>query len=81
MKSELSPMDPPEAYEPPSVPRVCLEEMHPFLRELVKDHELIRAALGKFEDAVTAMKEKGITREINDALREFFRFLHCLPSF
>ncbi len=73
-KHELSPMDPPEAYKPQSTVTVSYEEMHPFLQELMKDHERIKAALDKFETSVIAMKEKGITREISESLKEFFQF-------
>ncbi|MDP3981266.1 MAG: hypothetical protein Q8Q33_07640, partial [Chlamydiota bacterium] len=73
-KTELSPMNPPEAYEPPNKANVSIEDMHPFLQELVKDHEAIKAALDKYEETVLAIKEKGIKRDSSEALREFFQF-------
>ena len=40
-QEELSPMDPPEAYEPPNLEAVPYEEMHPFLQKLRDEHKSI----------------------------------------
>jgi hemerythrin-like domain-containing protein len=76
MKSELSPMDPPEAFKPPSIEEVPVSEMHPFLQEFISDHTSIKAALEQFEETIILMKENGITRELNGKLADFFELFN-----
>ncbi len=76
LNSQFSPLNPPDAYHPPSSDHIALEEMHPYLQELMREHEIIRGALVKFEEAILAMKDKGVTREVNQSLKEFFEFFN-----
>ncbi len=69
----FSPMDPPDAYDPPGKVAVAAEGMHPFLQQLVADHVEIKKALGVFEETLTQMKETGVTKTTNGKLAEFFR--------
>lgn len=71
---ELSPMDPPDAYSPPSVEEVPYEEMHVILQEFIDEHEEIKKALTTFEETLIAIQNKGITRKADEKLREFFHF-------
>jgi len=72
----LSPMDPPDAYNPPGKVDVAVEDMHPFLQELVADHVKIKSALEDFETAVLSLKTKGLSKEANEKLRNFFEFFN-----
>lgn len=73
-EESLSPMDPPEAYSPPSVENVSPEAMHAVLRELIDDHEKIQTALNAFEEALIAIQTGGITKDTDQKLRRFFHF-------
>jgi hemerythrin-like domain-containing protein len=79
----LSPMDPPDAYAPPSIEPVPPEEMHPFLRKLREEHAPLLEALNAFEEAIASVQKDGFTRESDSALRRFFNFFdrefprHC----
>lgn len=72
---EYSPMDPPEAYEPPKLDTIPYAELHPFLQGLSDDHRIIEKELETFEGVINAIHEQGINRECNDKLCEFFRTL------
>lgn len=73
-QSEFSPMDPPEAYEPPGLDVVNYEEMHPFLQNLVAEHKVISEHLNDFEKTLLAIQSVGINREVFTKLSGFFRF-------
>jgi hemerythrin-like domain-containing protein len=74
---EYSPMDPPDAYAPPSIEEVTYEEMPKFLQGLMDEHESIRIALESFEDILAQLREKGLTpdKSIDEGLRVFFNQL------
>lgn len=72
--SGLSPMDPPDAYSPPAVDKVKLEEMHPFLRQFVEEHALFLEEIKKFEETILSIQKDGYTREADKSLRHFFTF-------
>ena len=76
LDSQFSPLNPPDAYHPPSSENIALLDLHPFLQKLVGEHETIRAALVKFEEAIMTMKEKGVTQEVNESLKNFFQFFN-----
>jgi hemerythrin-like domain-containing protein len=73
-KPSLSPMDPPEAYAPPSLNQVLVETMHPFLKKLVDEHTLFLTELGIFEETILSIQRTGFTRELDAALKHFFHF-------
>ncbi len=70
----LSPMDPPDAYAPPSVEPVAAAEMHPFLRQFRDEHRPFMEELNAFEEAVLSIQKAGYTRESDAKLRHFFHF-------
>ncbi len=70
----LSPMDPPDAYEPPSVEPVPAAELHPFLRKLRDEHIPFMEELNAFEEAILSIQKAGYTREADAKLRHFFHF-------
>jgi len=73
-QEELSPMDPPEAYEPPNLEAVPYEEMHPFLQELQDEHKAYVEKLDTFEEALLQIQQNGVDRGFEEKLREFFHF-------
>jgi hemerythrin-like domain-containing protein len=68
----LSPMDPPDAYAPPGKVDVDPDLMHPFLKELMADHVIIKEALSNFEKTILSMKQSGVSKETNQQLAHFF---------
>lgn len=73
--SEFSPMDPPDAFNPPSMKPVDFEELQPVLRHLTLEHREIVKALDGFELAILSIRNSGITKEVNQQLSEFFQYL------
>jgi hemerythrin-like domain-containing protein len=70
----LSPMDPPDAYAPPSIKPVPAEALHPFLRKLRDEHVPFMQELNDFEAAIHSIQQSGYTRETDAKLRHFFNF-------
>jgi hemerythrin-like domain-containing protein len=68
-------MDPPEAYAPPSLDRVALTEMHPFLRKLCEEHALLSAELSVVEEAILSVQKAGFTEQVESTLLEFCQVL------
>lgn len=71
---ELSPMDPPEAYSPPTLDRVDPTQMHPFLRKFCDEHVVFMEELKVFEEAILSIQKDGFTRELDKKLKAFFNF-------
>jgi hemerythrin-like domain-containing protein len=74
-QKEYSPMDPPDAYSPPAVDVVPYEEMPALIRGLMDEHKELTAALSSFEEAMDQLREAGPTREAQEGLSTFFRFI------
>lgn len=72
VENEFSPMDPPDAYRPPSVDAVPRAEMALFLQQLMDDHERLTTHLDAFETVLNQIAENGVTREADEQLRDFF---------
>lgn len=75
-QDELSPMDPPDAYEM-NTPEV--EEKatyHPLIQQYMTEHESALQVVEEFEKAMQRFKEGGyrLDDSINDPLRKFFEF-------
>jgi len=70
----LSPMDPPDAYAPPSVAPVTAAEMHPFLRKFRDEHVPFMEELNAFEETITSIQKTGYSKESDTKLRHFFNF-------
>ncbi len=70
----LSPMDPPDAYAPPSVEPVLAAELHPFLRQFRDEHVPFMDELNAFEEAILSIQKTGYTKESDAKLRHFFHF-------
>lgn len=74
-QEEFSPMDPPDAYSPPNNEAVPYEEMPPFLQKLMNEHKVCSNELREFEEILTQIQKKGINKEVNNGLAEFFKLL------
>ncbi len=70
----LSPMDPPDAYAPPSVEPVPAADMHPFLRQFRDEHVPFMDELNAFEEAILSIQKTGYTKESDARLRHFFHY-------
>lgn len=68
----LSPMDPPDAYAPPGKIEVEYDQMHPFLKGFMEEHDVIKEALTDFEKAILSMKQAGVSKETSQQLAHFF---------
>ena len=73
-QEELSPMDPPDAYSPPTLDAVPYEDMHPFLQQLMDEHQACIEQLNAFEQALLQIQQEGLSRKVDEKLREFFHF-------
>ncbi len=70
----LSPMDPPDAYAPPSLAPVSPAQMHPFLRKFRDEHVPFMEELNAFEETILSIQKTGFTKESDAGLRHFFHF-------
>lgn len=70
----MSPMDPPDAYAPPNITPVALEDMHPFLRQLVTEHRPLLGEVDAFENAILSIQKSGYTKEADGQLKFFLNF-------
>jgi len=75
--NEFSPMDPPDAFSPPTIDAVPYEEMHPCLQKLVDEHRAVSKELAEFEKALIDFKAGGWTlnKEIRVKFSNFFFFM------
>lgn len=71
-----TPFDPPSAYDEEYTSKIDFEGMSPVLKELVEEHKKAIAETEKFENALVEFKTNGykLTKEINLAFSEFFKF-------
>ncbi len=73
-ENALSPMDPPDAYAPPSMEPVPAGLLHPFLRHFMDEHVPFMQELNAFEEAILSIQQTGYTREADAKLRQFFNY-------
>lgn len=74
---ELSPMDPPDAYAPPTSDSIPYKEMHPILQKFIDEHEKLKAELDVFEKSLIAFKKNGwqSDKDIEMNFSKFFSFM------
>lgn len=74
--SEFSPMNPPDAYNPPSDVMVEYKELHPLLKRLVDEHTEIKTVLDEYEIILKNIRKN---RQITDGIKNIFpNLLHNL---
>ncbi|MCB0477850.1 MAG: hemerythrin domain-containing protein [Crocinitomicaceae bacterium] len=73
---ELSPMDPPDAYDEKRTVSKDVAVSNKMLLELMEEHKAVIEHCDEFEKALNEFKEAGfyITKEINDTFNKFFVF-------
>ncbi|MBN1300639.1 MAG: hemerythrin domain-containing protein [Melioribacteraceae bacterium] len=74
---ELSPFDPPDAYDPPNLETVPYYKLDPFLQELVDEHKAFTDVLNDFESALLKWRENNwqFDKEIDGKFKNFFNFI------
>jgi hemerythrin-like domain-containing protein len=72
VENEWSPMDPPDAYDPPALENVPREEMAPLVQKLMDDHVAFTNELEAFEELLGSIPDGGINKGVEDGLRRFF---------
>jgi iron-sulfur cluster repair protein YtfE (RIC family) len=70
----LSPMDPPDAYAPPSLKPIPAAELHPFLGQIKEAHAALAEQLNTFEETILAIQKVGYTKESDSKLKHFFHY-------
>ena len=74
---ELSPFDPPDAYDPQNIKPVPYEKMHPFLKKLIDEHEAFTKVLNVFEEALMTWRNDNwvFNENIDSGFKQFFSFM------
>jgi hemerythrin-like domain-containing protein len=73
-QEEFSPMDPPEAFNPPNLDKVEYADMHPYLQMLMDEHRAAVEVLNTFETVLLDIRQNGVSREADKQLRDFFEY-------
>ena len=71
---EFSPMDPPDAFNPPSLEEVKYEDMHPLLQSLMDDHIKCCEVIDSYENILNALHTNGFSKTTLDGVNDFFSF-------
>lgn len=74
---EMSPFDPPDAFDPQNIEPVPYDELHPFLKKLADEHTAFSNVLNEFEEALINWRENNwqFDKEIDKKLKNFFEFV------
>ncbi len=74
---ELSPFDPPDAYDPQNIEPVPYKELHPYLKKLVDEHAAFTNVLNGFEEGLINWRKSNwvFDKEIDEKFKNFFAFI------
>jgi hemerythrin-like domain-containing protein len=74
---ELSPMDPPDAYKPPTDDAIPYEELSSFLQKLMDEHKSFTEKVDEFEKTLIAFKNSGwkLNSEFEKEFSKFFELM------
>lgn len=74
---EMSPFDPPDAFDPQNIEPIAYEELHPFLKKLADEHTVFSTVLNAFEEALIKWRENNwrFDEEIDKKFKNFFEFI------
>ena len=74
---ELSPMDPPDAYKPPTDDAVPYEKLSSFLQNLMDEHKFFTDELDEFEKTLIEFKNSGwkLSKDIEKEFSKFFEMM------
>ncbi|MCO5269946.1 MAG: hemerythrin domain-containing protein [Brumimicrobium sp.] len=82
-ESEMSPMDPPEAYDKSTAIGLDYEHANHFIQNLVDEHKEVKEELKLFDEALIRFKEThyAFNSEVADAFNKFYTYFdnHILP--
>lgn len=79
---EHSPMDPPDAFEPPQESRIDADACHPFFRDLLAEHRDVLARLEAFEATLAEVEKDGVDAETGQRMLDFLtRFEARFPAY
>jgi len=73
-EEELSPMDPPDAFNPPAVDDISYDDMHPVLQKLMDEHVACTAEIDAFEEVIGNLFKDGFTKQVSEGITKFYRF-------
>jgi len=71
---EFSPMDPPDAFQPPDLDKVKYEDMHPLIQTLMDEHKACNSAISEFENVLNSLHSDGFSKATLDGINDFFSF-------
>lgn len=71
---EFSPMDPPDAFQPPALDEVKYEDMHPLIQSLMDEHKVCNEVIGAFENTLNSLHTDGFSKDTLEGINDFFSF-------
>ncbi len=71
---EFSPMDPPDAFQPPTVDEVKYEDMHPAIQSLMDEHIKCNEIINAFENTLNTLHSEGFSKSTLEGINDFFSF-------
>ena len=73
---ELSPMDPPDAFSPPSLDEISYDEMNNVLKKFMDEHKICIKKLDALEDVLNKIKQERFSgqEKVRSVLADFFQF-------
>ncbi len=71
---EFSPMDPPDAFQPPALDEVKYEDMHPLIQALMDEHKACNKVINAFENTLNSLHKDGFSKNILEGINDFFSF-------
>lgn len=71
---EFSPMDPPDAFQPPTIDEVKYEDMHPAIQSLMDEHKKCIELIGGFENTLNLLQTDGFSKNTMEGINDFFSF-------
>jgi hemerythrin-like domain-containing protein len=71
---EFSPMDPPDAFQPPDLDGVKYKDMHPLIQSFMDEHKDCNGAISKFENTLNLLYSDGFSKSTLEGINDFFSF-------
>jgi hemerythrin-like domain-containing protein len=71
---EFSPMDPPDAFKPPTLDEVKYEHMHPVIQSLMDEHVKCNEVISTFENTINSLNSDGFSKSTLEGINDFFSF-------
>jgi len=71
---EFSPMDPPDAFQPPALDEVKYEDMHPLIQSLMDEHKACNEVISTFEATLNSLHTDGFSKNTLEGINDFFSF-------